>query len=338
MRLTFTFLLLLSFIFCSAQHQGDVYLSGATHLELGYEGRGVTGSTGMSGIFLFDRLLVGAEVRLRPDPGLAPFDRDYRINPFVRYYLPGDGPLTFFGQAGIATISGRAYGESNVVKTDFALGAGAEYRLAPGLAATGLLRYRINELGINTLDLDLSLNALGRQGFSNTVPAAYQRGDWLLGARLGNISFGTSGDRREFTADLDFDVSRFVTDRLAVEFAASYSRQRGTYGDQPETNGTIYTDLRLSLGGSYFLGRGRLRPYLHAGAFLKKNWIRFESESTSGVREFTATDREWGITTAAGLQYFLNDRALLDLRIGSDNRIGTRGSQLTARLGVKFRF
>ncbi len=272
--LSFIFLLIISSL--SAQsRKGSLLLAGDTGADVtAFSNVGNqfwdAGSSRV-GYFLLDELVIGAEVSLRTNLFAFQTPEDFRINPFVRYYLTElEGrKSTFFTQMGVGTFGAFSdFGSTASFETDFHVGAGAEYIVADNLLAEGLLRYNAKAFGLNYTELSLRINVLVGNGSGKTYMPLMAK-DIMINPSGGNVQLGVRGREgvSHLIADLRLEGGVFLTNNLIFE--AGFTLERDAYRADPGNfegvrNRPRITEVDVYAGGRFLLPGERLRPYLQA--------------------------------------------------------------------------
>ena len=320
--------------------RGTVYLDGASALSVGnykyiqpentwsippvpqWNNAGV--STGAVGIFAFDRLMVGASLnyeylwygehfldRSRGD------DQQYRINPFVRYYLlaGSERKLNLFAEFGFGTWRS---GMPSSFDRDFHLGAGADVPLWPGVVATAQLSYSAGADGFGHTALTVGGNLLpGQLGTLTSAPMT--RGSWTTRAKVASVSVGRNhsdnGGWFSGSYALSPSVGYFLLDGLVLSSHSTFNldvvRNSVLSSTAQGFDGDFETiDFSTELEVRYHPWRkGRLLPF----GTLALGYAYDEMITLSG----TSVEKQPLHTTVwhvgAGVSYFLGQHVALEV-------------------------
>ena len=146
------------------------------------------------------------------------------------------------------------------------------------------------------------------------LPVQAQQGDWLVRARILNISpqvsssLGTLGVSNEVTPEVDF--SYFFTDNISAELILA--TQRHTVNNAGASLGKV-SHLPPTLTLQYhFLPKEAFNPYVGAGL----NYTRFYNTSLAlGATPLVVDKNSWGGALQAGVDYALDKKWSLNLDV-----------------------
>ncbi|MGB3800282.1 MAG: hypothetical protein WA952_10750 [Lewinella sp.] len=317
--------------------QGTVYLDGSSSLRIGtqkysrpddaFSDPQIPEFTGLNvrsqpvGIFVFDRLLVGARINYAynrsSETTFQTEDRQqsYRVNPFVRYYILAgeERKWNLFAEFGFGTFGD---GDLPSFETDFHVGAGVDVPLLPGVVGTARLAYNANASGLNFTTLDIGGNLLlGQLGTLKDVPLG--RGTWTTQGQLAHSSFGHmrrgDDDWVDYSYSLSPSVGYFVLDGLLISSHSALSLG-GTQNDiSPSFSGRLteirFRNVQTELEVRYY--PWRTTKFLPFAALA----LGYQS-STYSSPAFNPEDQKQESTilrAAAGVSYFLGENVALEV-------------------------
>ena len=330
---------------CLAQvqyRQGTVYVDGASSLTLSNnkylqpentwsdpprpEFNGLAIASGPVGVFAFDRLLVGAYASYSYgwygdnflDGSVGNYE-NYRVNPFVRYYLlAGDTrKWNLFAELGFGTFGG---GDLPSFETDFHLGAGIDVPLLPGVVGTARLAYNANASGLNFTTLNVGGNLLlGQFGALTYAPLA--KGSWTTRGQLASASFGhmrrDGNDWYSFNYTFRPSVGYFLADGLLLAANISFSYDITRNAIQPTSganlDGNFKThDFASELEARYYPYRtGKWLPF--GAVALGYDYRETVTFSADRITMDPIHGTQWRV--AAGMNYFLGQHVALELAV-----------------------
>lgn len=337
MKLLFPlFLFIISFSLQAQYAKGNWYLNADAGLRTVTSRPGVgdlLGSSFSGGFFLENNLLVGTRLELGSLLNDDLEDPHYRIEPFVRYYLPTDKMrrLRYFAEAGAGLLF------ENNLQTYLRGGVGAEYQLAPGIMATAGLRYNTGgRTRVSGLTLDFGVNLVfGDLEATDQDRIGNRKGTFMLDASVGQLTLGKLGDINLVSGAISLNGGYFLSNKLLLEGGVSFSANNveKTSGNELFSRSNRFA---ANLGFRYLFNEGRkFQPYLAAG--LRYDYVSqyYDLESSGRVIDFSG-----GVLSAdlkAGFLYNFNDRVALDFHVGYNPRLsGSLGqSGFSGGLGLK---
>jgi hypothetical protein len=265
-RIIILFFVLFSFTLHAQYARGNWYLNADAGIRTVTSRPGVgdlLGSSFSGGFFLENNLMVGARLELGSLLEDDLTNTHYRIEPFVRYYLPTDRVhrLRYFAEVGTGLLF-----EDNL-QTYLRGGVGAEYQLAPGIMATAGLRYNTRgEARPRGLTLDFGINLLfgdlegtGENGIAN------RKGTFMLDASVGQLTLGQLDDINLISGAIALNGGYFLSNKLLLEGGVSFSANNV---ERTTDNEFLSRSNRFSasLGVRYLFNEGKkFQPYLAAG-------------------------------------------------------------------------
>ncbi len=328
---------LLATLSLNAQYEkGNWYLNADAGLQTVTSRLGVgdlLGSSFSGGFFLENNLMLGARLELGSLLEDDLTTTHYRIEPFVRYYLPTDRVrrLRYFAEIGAGLLFERN------LQVNLRGGIGAEYQLAPGIMATAGLRY--NTVGENRpsgLTLDFGVNLLfGDLERTNQKGIGDRKGTFMLDASVGQITLGKLDDVSLVSGAISLNGGYFLTNKLLLEGGVSFSASNveQTIGREFLSRSNRYS---ANLGLRYIFNEGKkFQPYLAAG--LRYDYVSqyYESEGLSRVLDYNSSGLSADMK--AGFLYNFNDRVALDVNMGYNPNIsgGSGQSRVSGGVGLK---
>lgn len=320
MRITLLLLLTAVSLCLSAQsRKGSLLLAGDTRAN--YRAISLASNqfwdvgTSRVGYFLTEDIVLGAELSLRTNIFAFQTPEDFRINPFFRYYISEitSEKMNYFVQLGIGTFGAFTdFGSAANFETDFHVGAGAEYTLAPNLLAEGLIRYNAKAFGLNYTELSLRMNVLigktKEQPSNQLLPR-----DIMFNPSGGNVLLGLRG-RESVThliADLNLEGGFMVSKHLLFE--AGFLVQRDAYRAEEVSfegrrNRPLITQLRGYVGGRIFLPIDGVHAYAQARISHFSTTTGFDDEF--GRRSTTDAAGQLGL--GGGAMVFIAENVAID--------------------------
>ncbi|WP_116106594.1 hypothetical protein [Lewinella sp. IMCC34191] len=319
-----------------AYKQGTVYLDGGSTLTVrngsllrsenafsnpsAPEVSRVGGTSSPVGVFAFDRLLVGVRAGYSHTwygdsffNGAAGSSENYRVNPFVRYYILAgeERKWNLFAELGFGTFGG---GNLPSFETDFHVGAGVDVPLLPGVVGTARLAYNANASGLNFTTLDVGGNLLLGQ-LNPVVEVPLAKGTWTTQGRLINASFGHmrrgNNNWTSYTYRFTPALGYFVLDGLLISSASSLT----VTGEQNDLSSAWVTTrnerqhhLETELAARYYPWRGgKLLPF--AAVSVGFRYSSLDREDNPSDLQSSSTI----LAASAGISYFLGDNVALEV-------------------------
>ena len=197
--------------------KGNWYLNADTGLRTVTSQPGVgdlLGSSFSGGFFLKKNLMIGAKLELGSLLEDDLTNTHYRIEPFVRYYLPTGRMrrLRYFAEVGAGLLF------ENSLQAYLKGGVGAEYQLAPGIMVTMGLRYntggRTKPRGL-TLNLGVNLVFGDLEGDKGKA-IGNRKGSFVLDATMGELTFGKLGGINLISGTLALNGGYFLSNKLLL--------------------------------------------------------------------------------------------------------------------------
>lgn len=322
MKFIFPFLLLLFSLSLQAQYdKGNWYLNADAGLRTVTSRPGVgdlLGSSFSGGFFLENNVMVGTRLELGSLLNDDLEDPHYRIEPFVRYYLPTGRMrrLRYFAEVGAGLLF------ENNLQTYLRGGVGAEYQLAPGIMATAGLRYNTGgEARASGLTLDFGINLVfGDLEGSKQNDIGSRKGTFFLDASVGQLTLGKLNDINLISGAISLNGGYFLTNKLLLEGGLSFSANNVEQTTDREflSRSNRYA---ANVGFRYLFNEGKkFQPYLAAG--LRYDYVTqyYERENIDRVIDFSGGNLSADFK--AGFLYNFNERVALDFHVGYNPRLG----------------
>lgn len=297
------------------------------------------------GYFVADRLMIGGGFNRTDFNSLSILDES-RLSAYARYYIPSlkNAKLHYYAEAGIDYVLD---GNGSIVPR---IGLGIEYELAPGLSLNGGLSGGLttgSSFGSSpsALGLHLGTNVLLGNDSQAAGDADYglRKGDVLLGASFGRLTYGRLRGTDVFTGNFDFSAGLMVSDHFMLEGEVGLSFLEYDFGSE---GGFTLRDGNgyASLGVRYQFNAGkRFQPYV-AGGIRYDFWdYQFDwNDDSFGREDVSFVEDAISMNFKAGFLYFLNERVALDVNLGYRNTFSDfsarEGGQLTGHIGMKLFF
>ncbi|GAB3320667.1 hypothetical protein GCM10027299_14130 [Larkinella ripae] len=145
---------------------------------------------------------------------------------------------------------------------------------------------------------------------ASSAMAQTEKGRWLIGAQVGNVSYQKfkNDGGHNFTVDANPSAGYFPVNNLLIGVALPFSSNQSSYNSPVSASGPHTWSLGLGPFIRYYAGRSSLKPYLGVSYTY--------SRSRTIYKNVTSTDRTlkghtFNLAPTLGLAYFINRNVLL---------------------------